>query len=118
MKKRRLLVTCAALLVVVVASGAAALFSQDRYPQDYSQAAHTVSQLSGPGTFPTEPDYLYIIREYDGYVAVFARGESSPEMVLERMVHHLPAYDRIQLQEGVPVFTQEELQERIEDYTS
>ena len=103
---------------MVVASGAAALSSQEQQPPYYNQAAHAAVPLAGPLVSPPQPDYLYIIREHDGRVAVFARGESAPEMVLERMVHHLPTYDRIQLQEGVPVFSKEELQERIEDYTS
>ena len=118
MLDRRLLVTCAALLAVVIASGALALRSYEHYPQQYSQPAHAASPLAGSIPSLYEPGYLYIIREHDGRVAVFARGEDTPEMILERMVHHLPVYDRIQLREGVPVFTEEELQERIEDYTS
>jgi len=115
---RRLLITCASLLVVVAASGAAALLSYDPIYQNYSQTAQVINLVAGADVSPAEPDYLYVIREHNGRVAVFARGESTPEMVLERMVHHLPTYDRIQLREGVPVFTEEELQDRIEDYTS
>ena len=116
---RRLLVTCVSLLAVVVGSGAAALLSYDRYAQhDYIQTAQVISAVAGAAASLPEPDYLYIIREHDGRVAVFSRGHSTPEMVLDRLVHHLPAYDQIQLREGVPVFTKEELQERIEDYTS
>ena len=119
MLDRRLLVTCASLLAVVVGSGAAALFSYDHYARyDHAQATQVVSAVAGAVASSPEPDYLYIIREYDGRVAVFARGQSTPEMVLDRLVHHLPTYDRLQLREGVPVFTKEELQERIEDYTS
>jgi len=121
MLDRRLLVTCASLFAVVAVSGAAALLSHDHCCHnhlDYSQAAQVINPLAVPMASPLEPDYIYIIREYDGRVAVFARGESTPEVVLERLVHHLPTYDRIQLREGVRVFTQEELQERIEDYTS
>jgi len=118
MLDRRLLVTCASLLVVVAASGAAALLSHDPTHQDYNQVVPVVNPIAGIVTSPNESDYLYIIREYDGRVAVFARGESNPEMVLERLVHHLPTYDRIQMQEGVRVYTIQELQDRIEDYTS
>ena len=119
MLDRRLLVTCASLLVVVVGSGAAALLSYDHYARyDYAQTVQVMSQSAGVTASSPEPDYLYIIREHDGRVAVFARGQSTPEMVLDRLVHHLPTYDRLQLREGVPVFTKEELQERIEDYTS
>ena len=117
---RRLLITCASLLVVVAASGAAALLSYDsgHAHLDYGPAAQVINPLASSADFQTEPDYLYIIREHDGRVAVFARGEETPEMILERLVHHLPTYDRIQLREGVRVYSQEELQERIEDYTS
>ena len=123
MLDKRLLVTCASLLVVVAASGAAALLAHDcdhcnHLHLNYGPAAQVINPLANLAAPQTEPDYLYIIKEYDGRVAVFARGERDPEMILERLVHHLPTYDRIQLKEGVRVFTQEELQERIEDYTS
>jgi len=119
MLDRRLLVTCASLLAVVIGSGAAALLSYDHYTRhNHAHAAQVMSPAAGVATSSPEPDYLYIIREHNGRVAVFARGQSTPEMVFERLVHHLPTYDQMQLKEGVPVFTQEELQERIEDYTS
>ena len=119
MLDRRLLVTCVSLLAVVVGSGAAALLSYDHYARyGHAQTVQVMGPVAGAVASLTEPEYLYIIREHDGRVAVFARGRSTPEMVLDRLVHHLPTYDRIQLREGVPVFTREELQERIEDYTS
>jgi len=115
---RRLLVTCIALLAVVAGAGGAVLLSHDCSHHDYDHAAQVVNPLSALITAQAEPEYLYIIREYEGRVAVFARGQSTPEMILERLVHHLPSYDRIQLREGVFVFSEVELQERIEDYTS
>ncbi|MDR2909062.1 MAG: hypothetical protein LBU86_04185, partial [Oscillospiraceae bacterium] len=62
--------------------------------------------------------WLYLIREYEGRVAVFTREDENPVTVLEKWVRHLPEYDRIQMQEGIEVYSDEELAARIEDFTS
>lgn len=118
---RRLLVTVVSLLLVVGVAGAAAL----RSGRDGSLApaaevfAVAPAPLPGGDSPPAEqPEYLYILREYEGRLAVFAPGEDAPSAVFERFVHHLPAFDQIQLREGVRVYSQAELLERIEDYTS
>ena len=113
---RRLLVTAVSLLAVCGASAWAALLRQPITPDDYGPAAAVMAPVGREE--PDQPQYLYLIKEYNGRVAVFARGEDTPERVLERMIHHLPTYDRIALREGVRVYTEQELWQRIEDYTS
>jgi hypothetical protein len=63
------------------------------------------------------PDYAYIIKEYEGRIAVFIPGQESPQMTFT-LAKFLPDYDRIQLREGIPVKDYETLSVMIEDYIS
>lgn len=72
---------------------------------------------------PVEPSAVsggweYLIREYDGRLAVFHGGSEEPELVFDVFVHTLPEYDRGQLKQGVAVQSYEELISLLEDYTS
>ena len=53
-----------------------------------------------------------------GKLAVFLPDKQTPEIVFDVYLSTLPAYDRGQLQLGVPVQDYEELVKRIEDYIS
>ena len=120
---KRLLVTVASLLLVCAVAAGAALFP-GRGAAPPVVPHMPAAEASRPRTLPPQPlpprelDYLYVIREYEGRIAVFGKGSDVPEMVLETFVRHLPIYDRIQLREGVKVHSAQELHARIEDYTS
>ena len=122
MLDKRLLTTGVSLLLVCTVAAASALFpagGAEAQPIDDEPAAEVLR----PRIFEPEPpererDYLYIIREYEGRVAVFGHDSDIPEIILETFVRHLPIYDRIQLQVGVRVYSTKELEARIEDYTS
>ena len=122
MLDKRLLATGVSLLLVCAVAATAALLpgGDAEVPQ---MADEPVSEVLRPRIFQPqfpeqERDYLYIIREYEGRVAVFGHGSDTPEIILETFVRHLPIYDRIQLREGVKVHSIQELEARIEDYTS
>ena len=65
-----------------------------------------------------EQQTMYILREWNGYIAVFAHGEQEPQIVLEQQVRFLPDIDRMNLREGIIVADREELAALIEDYIS
>jgi len=123
MLDKKLLATGISLLVVcIVAVTAAQLLGGE--PEAPKVTDAPVSEVTRPRIFAPqqapqrEREYLYIIREYEGRVAVFGQDPDIPEMILEMFVRHLPAYDQMQLREGVRVYSKQELDARIEDYTS
>ena len=122
MLDKRLLVTVASLVMVMSVAVAAAMLPGDRQGPHavQSSAAYEVTRTRTMSPAPTQPvrEYLYVIMEHEGRVAVFGAGSDYPVKVLERLVRHLPAYDQAQLQEGIRVYTYQELEARIEDYTS
>lgn len=77
------------------------------------------SEASASSQPPEEPEYAYILKEHEGRVAVFtAENPDEPEMILDTLVKYLPDYDRIQMQEGIPVKDLKTLAALIEDYVS
>ncbi len=130
MLDKRLLVTGVGLCVIIAAAVVAALLptleadpaltenaqQQDAAEQLYLNIEGTVPVEQEPAPKP-RPD-TYVIREYNGRIAVFVPGSEQPEMVLEMLVKHLPEYDQRQLREGIEVRGVEELSARIEDYIS
>lgn len=65
-----------------------------------------------------EGEYAYIIKSYEGHIAVFIPGKEEPEVVFETLVKYLPDYDRIQMETGIPVRDFEALSAIVEDYIS
>ncbi len=59
----------------------------------------------------------YIMREYDGKLAIF-RDDGSVYKVYEINVELLPEYDQKLLKDGIQITGEEELRARVEDYTS
>jgi len=118
---KRLLVTGVSLLMVMaVAVAAAVLPGRNHAAPGPEGPVHDVAttRATAPAAPPQQREYLYLIKEYNGRVAVFGEDSDIPEMILDTFVRHLPAYDRIQLREGVRVYSLHELEARIEDYTS
>ena len=67
---------------------------------------------------PAAPQGGYLVKEYQGKVAVFVGEEEDPGMVLDLYVQYLPPYDQQQLKEGVPVADYAALVRLLEDYAS
>ena len=76
-------------------------------------ARERVARASEP-----EQEPMYMLREWNGYIAVFAHGEPEPQLVLEQQVRFLPDIDRMNLREGITVSDRAELAALIEDYIS
>lgn len=65
-----------------------------------------------------QEDGNYILKSYEGRVAVFTKGKSEPEMVFDVYVQQLPSYDQGQLNQGIPISDYPTLLSKIEDYIS
>lgn len=60
----------------------------------------------------------YVLKGYQGKLAVFIGNKTEPELQFEVYLHHLPDVDRMQLEEGIAVDDYQELLRLIEDFTS
>lgn len=63
-------------------------------------------------------DDSYIIKEYNGKVAIFKKSSENPLLISDVCVNNLPQTDRELLKKGIEVGTQKELNRLIEDYCS
>ncbi len=61
---------------------------------------------------------VYMLKEYNGVIGVFFNEENTPYQEIDVAVSSLPAADQELLQEGIRVYSKEELNNRIEDYES
>lgn len=61
----------------------------------------------------------YVVKEWDGKLAVFRQGETNPEMVYEDVaVMTLPPKEQERLREGIRLPDRASLNRLLEDYTS
>jgi hypothetical protein len=111
----RLALTGAALAVVMAASYL--VISPPAKPE-LAPASGSAAETAAEAEEPLEPEYMYVIKEHEGRVAVFPAGATEPELVLDVLVRYLPDLDRKQMQEGVPVKDYDELVALLEDYSS
>ncbi len=71
------------------------------------------------GAQNSEPiTWQYMIREYNGNIAVYENGTDVPFELYEVPVETLPEEDIKSLQNGIQVRTEQELRQLIEDLTS
>ncbi|NMB30736.1 MAG: hypothetical protein GX988_04770 [Clostridiales bacterium] len=61
---------------------------------------------------------FYIIKEYNGRIAVFISNQQEPMREYDTYVNTLPDKDKELLKNGIVAMNDEELRDRIEDYTS
>ena len=114
-KKWRLGVLSCAFVCAVGLSAGAMLHS--------SSTAATVPLEPTPkstvSSVPLQESPLYILRDYNGKIAVFPSFDAqTPNFVTDFDVAALPQQDRQYLAEGIPLKTAEELQQILEDYGS
>ena len=66
----------------------------------------------------TPAQSVYWIREYQGKLAVYRGNAAAPYQIHDVYVSTLPEYDQELLREGVPAYSQAQLDRLLEDYTS
>ena len=78
--------------------------------------------VGGKEAVPVEPPVsqaaLYTIGVWEGQLAVFQSGEPEPDSVYDVFVATLPAEEQTRLEQGIPVYSEEQLTSLLEDYTS
>ncbi len=102
MRMRWKLIFCAALLLLAVWS--------------------LTSVLGQIGVLPAsarpEAEDTYLLREYEGYVAVwYPAGAEHPAMITETRTDSLPPSDRAALRAGIPAADREEMARLLDDLT-
>lgn len=60
----------------------------------------------------------YLLRAYEGKLAVFTEDLVTPDLIFDVYVRTLPEYDREQLERGIRAASYEELTKLVEDYIS
>lgn len=93
-----------------------ALYAALAQPREQAQVA--VPQSSVPVEREPEPDYQYLLKEYNGRLGVFLKGQEQPEKLYDVLIRTLPAQDQLELAEGVKVRDYAALVALIEDYSS
>lgn len=81
-----------------------------------STSADATQQFSQTQVTTIAP--FYIIKEYNGRIAVFISNQQEPMREYDTYVNTLPEKDKELLKNGIVAMNDEELRERIEDYTS
>ncbi|MCK9479393.1 MAG: hypothetical protein M0R40_07820 [Firmicutes bacterium] len=66
----------------------------------------------------TEPAALYTVKEYNGKIAVFEFGSTTPQRILDIDVSTLRQYDRLRFLNGVTLNSPYELSLMLEDFGS
>ena len=75
--------------------------------------------LSLSSTSEKEKPQTYLVKEYEGKLAVFNTDNLTvPQKIYDEDLTVLPSYDQILLLDGILVYSDEELRKVIEDYTS
>lgn len=114
--KNTLLWTVLSISVIFAITLGIALYAVLTRPKGEAQAV--VPQSSVPIQQQEEPDYQYILKEYNGRLGVFLKGQQQPEKLYDVLIRTLPLQDQQELAEGVKVRDYAQLVSLIEDYSS
>lgn len=107
MKKTQLTIVITALVLFGIVFGVPA------YKQETSARQQTSSVTDG-----IEKQPLYTVRAYQNVLAVYKTGESEPWRVTDIRVSSLREYDQRLMEQGFPLYSDEELTVFMEDYGS
>lgn len=114
MIRKNILSGAAALLLVsLIAMVLAVIYA----PKSISDPIAPLGQPKG--AVPVRPiSEEFVLKTYEGRLAVFSYGRDEPDTVFNVYVNRLPHYDQGQLNQGVTAKNYEELLRLIEDYIS
>lgn len=112
MRNAILLSLIGVIVVSLITIGAVYALPQQTAPQGSSSGASVVSSLSNAENYP------YLLRAYEGKLAMFTTDLVEPDMVFDVYVRTLPQVDKEQLERGIRVESYDKLTALIEDYIS
>ena len=112
MRNAILLTLIGIIVVSLLTIGAAYALPSQIPPPPASSGARSYAVSEDPSGYP------YLLRSYDGKLAVFTKDLVHPELVFDVYVKTLPEADQQQLDKGVRVESYEKLTALIEDYIS
>ena len=123
MLDRRLAVAFIAMCLISAMAVVAALLPQGAAVtgtlyEDAAEAAALQDHLPETRSPEKTEQWLYLLRDHSGFIAVYSRDLNEPTIITRRRVRHLPDYDRTLLSAGIEIFSNEELAARLEDYDS
>ena len=105
--KNRLSITVSISLILVLSFLIIAAYNNNSMDKTLRSGA-TVSQTA-----------LYIVKNSNGKIAIYKYGEQNPLQILEDpYVDNLPEIDQQRLNQGIEVFTEDELNTLVEDLSS
>ncbi|MEG0272056.1 MAG: hypothetical protein RR639_01680 [Hydrogenoanaerobacterium sp.] len=105
-------ITLAALLLSFLLGWALLKWSLPRQSEAIAKSASSVP------VDEADSSYEYMLKDYNGRLAVFSVGAETPDMVFDVYIKNLPDFDRTELQSGIKAKDYTALVELIEDYTS
>ena len=77
-----------------------------------------IAQGKGTASSSAQSQCGYIIKEYDGQIAVYCEGNENPMQILNVYTETLPSEIQQRLKTGIHVKSRDELLQMIENYTS
>ncbi|MEE0858545.1 MAG: hypothetical protein U0M12_03635 [Acutalibacteraceae bacterium] len=110
MSKRANAFIVIAFILFMLAAIVATFLSCDRKD---NVSAETPTQSEQATEYKT-----YVVREYDGMVAVFEKDNNTPLSVTDTYVSSLPDGDIVKLKEGIEVNSEDRLRRLLEDLCS
>ena len=122
---RRIVLSLAVAIAALLLGLALAFFSArgaaQPEPQPTPDPQETLQPAENPITDEPEPVQSpggYVLRSYEGRLAIFREGSDTPEMIFDVYTRLLPQADRERLEAGITAPDYETLTRLIEDYTS
>lgn len=113
--RKAVLISLLSIFVVSLAAIAATYIMPNEISAPYADQNMIYDDMSSS---EDTSSYPYLLRVYDGKLAVFTTDLVHPDMVLDIYVQLLPEYDQKELEKGIRVENYEKLTALIEDYIS
>ncbi len=113
--RNAVLLTLGGTVILILLIFLAAYSAPEKTPQlAESSSSSSSSQIS----VQESSSWPYLLRAYEGKLAVFTDDLVQPEMVFDVYIKTLPEYDQKELERGIRVENYEKLTALIEDYIS
>lgn len=111
--RKLLAITCCALFACAIVISLSLPRPDQPAAQNKPNTQPTIEPPSAPSNSLT-----YVVREFNGNIAVFEKGMQKPFQITHIEVTSLPELDQVILKEGIEAINQNELTSILEDYCS